>query len=118
MRQPWMAMLRWMVAVAVIVLLFYGGIGGVWLWRRHNYYLARAHEYDEGVYLARSHLQSLISESKRVDPRYDQWFTRRENDKADLAAEIDYAAEMASKYRHGARYPWLSIEHELPEPWW
>jgi hypothetical protein len=117
MRPPRMTMLRWTIAVALIVLLIYGGIGVVWLRRRHNYYLARAQEYAEQVSTLRSWQQTLLSDSKKADPSHDPWFNQRENEKAQVAGELDYAAEMARKYRRAARYPWLSVEHELPEPW-
>lgn len=117
MRLTVLKTLQWVIAVAVTILLIYGGIGGIWLWRRHNYFSARADEYSEKVSELQAWQQQLISESKKGDPSHDRWFTYREIRKARAAGEVEYASEMARKYRRAARFPWLSVEQELPEPW-
>ncbi len=145
MRRPRMTALRWMIAVAGIILLIYVGIGVMWLWRRHNYFLVRAQGYAEEVSMLSSLQQQLISGSKKdntesrhlftqledlkaamassqehateMASKYRRLLTQLEERKAEVASSLDYAAEMVSKYRRAARYPWLSVEHELPEPW-
>lgn len=35
-----------------------------------------------------------------------------------LTQEIAYHTAMVRKYRHAARYPWLFVEPDPPEPEW
>ncbi len=41
---------------------------------------------------------------------------RARKDLARLPGKIAYHAAMADKYQHAARYPWLPIEPDAPEP--
>ena len=112
-----MTMLRWIIAAAVGVLLIYATIGGLWLRRRHNYFLARAQEYVDAESRLRLRRERLISESKNAGPSHDQSAIWREKERSMVASELEYSTEMARKYRRAAGYPWLSVEGELPEPW-
>jgi hypothetical protein len=117
MRLPRMPTLRWVIATVAIGPLMYAGIGGVWLWRRHSYFHARAQGCAEEGSRLRSYERSLISESERGDWSHGQRLIERKNEMAKVVRGIEYASEMEIKYRRAACYPWLSVKHELPEPW-
>ncbi len=96
MRLPRMTTRRWMVVVALVGLLMGGAIGGIRLKQRHDYFLswARYHSAFEG---------------------YRRNVAQHDHDPV-LARMIDHNAMMARKYREAARYPWLPVEPDPPEP--
>ena len=96
MRLPRMTTRRWVVVVALVGLLMGGAIGGIRLKQRHDYFLscARYHSAFEG---------------------YRRNVAQHDHDPV-LARMIDYNAMMARKYREAARFPWLPVEPDSPEP--
>jgi hypothetical protein len=118
MRPPRMTTLRWMIVVVAIIALFYVCLAGVLLWRRHRYFLERARGYDINVSMLKALQQGLIADSKKAGPFLrDRQVRYRELMMPEVAKSLDYDAEMGRKFRRAARFPWLSVEHELPEPW-
>ena len=136
MRLPRMTTRRWMVAVAVMGLLMGGVVGGVRLKRRHDYFLnlVEFHVQLERQYVpwecaARNSLQQSdltlnFLEAARHAESNDgvelgilrpavEW---ERQSATRFAQAIAYHAAMARKYRHAARYPWLPVEPDPPEP--
>jgi hypothetical protein len=113
MRLPRMTTRRWMVAVAVIGLLVGGGVR---LKRRRDYFLS----------LARSHAQKMPSstaEGKALRSRFgstsgmggeETVLLSRDFDR--MMNRADHHSALRRKYEHAARYPWLPVEPEPPEP--
>ncbi len=136
MRLPRMTTRRWMVAVAVMGLLMGGVVGGVRLKRRHDYFLnlVEFHLQLERQYVpweraARNSLQQSdltlnFLEAARHAESNDgvelgilrpavEW---ERQSATRFAQAIAYHAAMARKYRRAARYPWLPVEPDPPEP--
>ena len=113
MRLPRMTTRRWMVVVAVIGLLVGGGVR---LKRRRDYFLS----------LARSHAQKMPSstaEGKALRSRFGSTsrmsgeeilLLSRDFDR--LRNRADHHAALRRKYERAARYPWMSVEPDPPEP--
>ncbi len=134
MRMPRMTTRRWIVVVVIVGLLMVG----VRLVQRRRLFLSRAqvHELNAAFYPklesrerkmcleyavliaglerlqrygdrepARSRLETLkvrLDQSRRNLPRWTN--------------TIAYYVAMSHKYRHAARYPWLPVEPDPPEP--
>jgi hypothetical protein len=97
MQFPRMTTRRWMVAVAVVALLL-GGIVGVYRLRRwHDGFVYRAQWHSRIVVTLRTRWR--VAPNDPVPPRL-----------------IVYYRSLASKYQHAARYPWLPVEPDPPEP--
>jgi hypothetical protein len=79
-----------MIAVAVAGLAMGAGVWGYRMWRLSREYLREA----------RMHLYYCI-----VD-----------GDAAENAANVHYHAALARKYERAARYPWLPVEPDPPQP--
>jgi hypothetical protein len=93
--RPQMTTRRWMVAVAVVAVAITGvRIGDRWLSYRR---------------IAAHHSQMAETGMKMIDglPSAAEVLTPQ---------NIDYHAEMARKYQYAARYPWLPVEPDPPEP--
>lgn len=119
---------RWMVAVSILALTMGGATGAVRLYRRHQnlYFRFKLHDVVAAT-LARGNPSMDMVDSFRV-------FTGIENgrpvDRAPTEAEkeeerqrmarllrvIDYHSQLARKYERAARYPWLPVEPDPPEP--
>jgi hypothetical protein len=113
MRLPRMTTRRWMIVVAVVSLLISGGLR---LKQRRDYFLS----------LARSHAQKMPSstaEGKALKSRFGSTsgmrgeeilFLRRDFDR--MMDRADHHAGLVQKYHRAARYPWLPVEPDPPEP--
>ena len=100
MRLPRMTTRRWIVAVAVIGLMLGGTIEAY----RLAYRLRR--RYDDFLDRAQWHSGFVFDWNAR-------W---RKNESDATVRRINYHAEMARKYEHAARYPWLPVAPDPPEP--
>ena len=111
MRLPRMTTRRWMVTVVMIALLMGGRVR---LKRRSDDFMVRSqdhsrrtsyyHLYTLGV---DEHLRATVEPQKR---------SASEDRKAHLLGVIAFHEAMARKYEHAARYPWLPVEPDPPEP--
>jgi hypothetical protein len=114
-RFPRMTTWRWMVAVAVIGLMI-GGAGGALLIRqRRDYFLtlAQSHQNEAASSMARgSALKSRLGSTSGMGIEIGQLY--RDYDR--IKDRADHHAAMAHKYEHAARYPWLLVEPDPPEP--
>jgi hypothetical protein len=105
MRLPRMTTWRWMVAVAVVGLLMGAAIGGVRLKQRRDLFLALGtnHAQQEAHY-GREMLIRVEPDTHLVVQEYV------------CPGHVDYHARLARKYERAARYPWLPVEPDPPEP--
>ena len=134
MRLPRMTTRRWIVVVVIVGLL----MGGVRLKQRRNRLLSRAQFYAERA----AFYPKLESRERRICAEYPrliavlerlQRYTNRETVGSrleDLKSRLDqshrnlarwtnrtaYYLAMAHKYQDAARYPWLPVEPDPPEP--
>jgi hypothetical protein len=123
MRLPRMTTWRWILIVAVFALVIGGTVMGVRLKRWHDYFLARvayhAKREQASVDMEQSVRENLATFERIMDQREEREraivdYQRRFADR--LTQEIAYHSAMVRKYRRDARYPWLPIEPDPPEP--
>jgi hypothetical protein len=117
MRLPRMTTRRWMVVVAVVAMALGGYFYAVTLKRSRDNYLEMARLYSgfeayAREILARGELPYLHIE--REDGRHSPEDQR--DFREAMLREIDHYAALARKYERAARYPWLPVEPDLPEP--
>jgi hypothetical protein len=103
---------RWMIAVAAVAVM----LAAVALFRRHLSLRERGdyHARREGDLASRARVlgQLALDYADRRIPGAAQWRAH-----AACEAEIGaWHARLKEKYRHAARYPWLAIEPDPPEP--
>jgi hypothetical protein len=117
MRLPRMTTMRWMVAVVLTTVLF-----GVTMRSQSFQRRAARHHGDRMAWLLIVH----DAEKRRRETHGDSGDVasgakpseadeEREN-VARLRERAAYHAVMAEKYRHAARYPWLSVDPDPPVP--
>jgi hypothetical protein len=125
---------RWMVAVAAVAVAMGGLVGARAVWQ---YFVAlnrvQHHTGMEAMWrwfdpLPRDQLQrindirGLIEEERRITgdagPHEDlrAFLDEYERIVAPLHRKIEYHATMARKYQRVARFPWLPVEPDPPEP--
>ena len=110
---PRMTTRRWMVAVAIVALLISGGLR---LKQRRDYFLslARSHERKMPSSTAEGKaLRSLFGSTSRMSGEAIM-LLRRDFDR--MMDRADHHAALVRKYRRAARYPWLPVEPDPPEP--
>jgi hypothetical protein len=116
MRLPRMTTRRWMVAVALVSIPL-SGYKSRQLKQRHDYFLSRleyhARREDEAVGWERTD-RIMVEREKRAGSRCDD--LRRHLDQ--ISQGVEYYSALARKYRRAARYPWLLVEPDPPEPDW
>ncbi len=97
---PRMTTRRWMIAEAILGLMMGGSVGGYRLKRRRDHFLGLAQYH--GV---RADGDGHFLPSRRATG-------------GDPASEESYARHirLARKYERAARYPWLAVELDPPEP--
>jgi hypothetical protein len=134
MRLPRMTTRRWMIAVAVVAVAMGGFVGARAVLQ---YFVAldrvRYHAGMEGTWswlnpLGRDQLREidqmmdLIEKQRPItgDARLNEEMRARFDEYRRLSAlllrKMEYHAAMARKYRHVARFPWLPVEPDPPEP--
>ncbi len=112
MRLPRMTTRRWMVVVAIAAVM----LAAAALFRRHlrlcergDYHERMEREHALGVWAFGDLALALADTNPQV--------AARERAHAAFEAENrDRHARLKDKYRHSARYPWLAIEPDPPEP--
>jgi hypothetical protein len=113
-RIPRMTMWRWMVAVAVVIGPMIGG--GVLLVRqRRDYFLtlAQSHHNEAAASMARgTALKSRLASKSEMSAEVGQLYRDYER----MMDRANHHTAMAHKYEHAARYPWLLVEPDPPEP--
>jgi hypothetical protein len=105
---------RWMVAVAVVGLLMGGAIGIVRLKRRSDDFTVRSQNHARQASLYNLYTPGVDEHLRAtVEPEMRSVL---ENRKAYLLGAFAYHDAMTGKYLRAARYPWLPVEPDLPEP--
>jgi hypothetical protein len=104
MRLPQMAERRWMTVVAIVAVV----VGIRLLIQRSRSYASLASFHAEAEKECWQILEA--SESKQFDPADRKDWT------AHARGVLRYHARMARNYRRAARYPWLPVEPDPPEP--
>ena len=113
---PRMTTRRWMIAVAMVGIVL--GIvlgGGVWLKQRRDYFLSMARSHQKEV-------ASSTAEGKALRSRFGTSGMSNEEimhlyrDFDRMMDRADHHAAMARKFERAARYPWLPVESDPPEP--
>ena len=102
-----------MVAVAVIGLLIGGG--ALLVRQRRDYFLtlAQSHHNEVDSSMARgTALKSRLGSTSEMSAETGQLYRDYER----MRDRADHHAAMAHKYEHAARYPWLPVEPDPPEP--
>ena len=120
MRSPRMTTRRWMVAVAVVGLIMGGIVGHERLKRRRGLLLnlARAHFLREMACHQEANLYHALEQNLRGATGYESVYRRnyRKRRKENAIQRTRYHRSLVSKYRRAARYPWLPVESDPPEP--
>jgi hypothetical protein len=139
MRLPRMTTRRWMLVVGVFALAIGGTIEGVRLKRRHDEFVAKCEHHTErkqflemleryGDVFARGYSLGPFDEDilEREQKSFQPVWSSAEEKEAFLASKqqflqgitprLAYHATMARKYERAARYPWLPVEPDPPEP--
>jgi hypothetical protein len=113
-RFPRMTLRRWIVALVVVIGPMIGG--GVMLIRqRRDYFvtLAQSHHNEEASSMTRvTALKSRLGSTSEMSAEVGQLYRDYER----MRDRADHHAAMAHKYEHAARYPWLLVEPDPPEP--
>jgi hypothetical protein len=132
MRLPRMTTRRWMIVVVIVGLL----MGGVRLKQRRNRFRFRAqiHEQRAAFYPKLesrerkicAELPGMIAELEKLkryrgpaEAHLTALKVQLDQSRTNLARwtnRIAYDAALAHKYQHAARYPWLPLEPDPPEP--
>jgi hypothetical protein len=109
MRFPRMTTRRSMIAVLVVAITLAAGV----LYRRHWHFREQADFFSERAREGEYRV-ALVGEFARAESWPEdspQWAT--------FALELkdhDWAVGLMEKYRRAARYPWLPVEPDPPEP--
>jgi hypothetical protein len=113
-RFPRMTMRRWIVAVVVVIGPMIGG-GVLLIRQRRDYFLtlAQSHQNEAASSMARgTALKSRLGSISGMSPEIGQIY--RDYDR--MMDRANHHTAMAHKYEHAARYPWLPVEPDPPEP--
>ncbi len=116
MRLPRMTTRRWMVVVAISAMVI---AASLWVSRA----LLRAQEYRRLaiVHLAFGNLCFGEAGEYRYAADHSRASDRRDRDELQMIEAhqlklANYHHDMARKYEHAARYPWLPVEPDPPPP--
>ena len=113
MRLPRMTMRRWMMAVAAIGLMIGGG---VLLKQRRDYFLSLAQSHQKEVASSTARGTALKSRFGGTPGMTAEEILRLHDDYERMMDRADHHASLARKYEEAARYPWLPVEPDPPEP--
>jgi hypothetical protein len=113
MRLPRMTMRRWMIAVAAIGLMIGGGVV---LKQRRDYFLSLAQSHQKEVASSTARGNALKSRFGGTAGMTVEEITRLHDDYERMMDRADHHASLARKYEEAARYPWLPVEPDPPEP--
>ena len=113
MRLPRMTTRRWMIAVAAIGLMIGGGVV---LKQRRDYFLSLAQSHQKEVASSTARGNALKSRFGGTLGMTVEEITRLHGDYDRMMDRADHHASLARKYERAARYPWLLVEPDRPEP--
>ena len=128
MRLPRMTTRRWMVAVAVVALAMGGVVGVRAVWQyvasldhvRYHAGMEATFRWLDQVWPdeeeAMAHAPELTEEGRRAVGEFRRQMGVLRRQVALWHRKREYHAAMARKYRYVARFPWLPVEPDPPEP--
>jgi hypothetical protein len=102
-----------MVAVAAIGLTIGGG---VLLKQRRDYFLSLAQSHQKEVASSTARGNALKSRFGGTSEMTVEEITRLHGDYDRMIDRAHHHASLARKYERAARYPWLPVEPDPPEP--
>jgi hypothetical protein len=108
-----MTMRRWMIAVAAMGLMIGGGVV---LKQRRDYFLSLARSHQKEVASSTARGNALKSRFGGTAGMTVEEITRLHDDYDRMMDRADHHASLARKYEEAARYPWLPVEPDPPEP--
>jgi hypothetical protein len=116
MRLPKMTTRRWIVAVAAIglVILMIGGV--VVLKQRRDYFLTLVQSHQNEVDSSTARGKALKSRFEGTSEMTTEEIMRLYRDYDRMMTRAEHHASLARKYERAARYPWLPVERDPPEP--
>lgn len=108
---------RWVAAVAVIGLMIGLMIGGgVRLKQRGDYLLSLARSHQKEVASSTARGEALKSRLGGTSGMSDEEIMHLYRTYERMMDRADHHAAMARKYERAARYPWLPVAPDPPEP--
>jgi hypothetical protein len=118
MRLPRMTTRRWIIVVAVIGLMVIGLMlgSGVWLKQRRDHFLLLAQSHQKEVASSTARGKALKSRFGRTSGMSNEEIMDLQRDYDQMIDRADHHASLARKYEQAARYPWLPVEPDPPEP--
>jgi hypothetical protein len=102
-----------MVAVAAIGLMI--GVG-VLLKQRRDYFLSLAQSHQTEVASSTARAEALKSRFRGTSGTAIEEIMHLHRDYDRMMDRADHHASLAYKYERAARYPWLPVEPDPPEP--
>jgi hypothetical protein len=112
MQLPRMTTRRWMTAVAVVALLMGAGLGvgrRSWRFARLSAHHTNAALEHFGTQMALGGWPPQLQDLSFAELARVQILCR-------ARALVNYHSGLTQKYERAARYPWLPVEPDLPEP--
>ncbi len=106
-------MRRWMIAVAVVGLAMGGG---VWLNHRRDYFLSLARSHQKEVASSTTRGAALKSRFGCTSGMTIEEIMHLHGDYDRMMDRAEHHASLTRKYERTARYPWLLVEPDQPEP--
>jgi hypothetical protein len=113
MQLPRMTTRRWMILVVAIGLLIGGGVQ---LKRRRDYFLSLAQSHQNEVDSSTARANALKWRFGDTSGMTDQEIISLSRSYDRMMDRADHHASLARKYERAARYPWLPVEPDQPEP--
>jgi hypothetical protein len=108
-----MTMRWWMVAVAAIGLMIGGG---VLLKQRREYFVSVSQSHQKEVDSSTARGNALKSRFGRTSAMTTEEIMQLHRDYDRMKDRADHHASLVRKYEHAARYPWLPVGPDPPEP--
>jgi hypothetical protein len=106
---------HWIIAVAVAVIGLMIG-GGVLLKHRRDYFLLLAQSHQKEAASSTARGEALKSRFGRTSGMSNEEIMQLYGNHDRMRDRADHHAAMARKYLRAARYPWLLVEPDPPEP--
>ncbi len=117
MRLPQMTTRRWIIVVAVIGLMIGLMIGGgVWLKQRRDYFLSLVQSHQKEVASSTARGKALKSRFASASGMSNEAIMDLQRDYDLMTDRADHHASLVRKYEQAARYPWLLVGPDPPEP--
>ncbi len=114
MRLPHMTTRRWIIVVAVIGLMIGGAVQLER--RRSDYFLSLAQSHQKEVASSKTRGEALKSRFGGTPGMTLEEIMRLHRDYDLMMDRADHHTSLARKYEQAARYPWLPVGPDPPEP--